>query len=487
MDRSSVAGQRVRARPSASAGPPGLQGALLPALFVIALVIRLIYVLTLEARIVWYDGEEYSRLAGTLLETGRYLNSAGNASAFWPPGYPVFLAWIYTIFGESIPAVRLVQAVLSAAVVPLVFALGRRAVGVRAALLAAVFTAIYPLFIYSAGAFFPVTLQIFLLTASILLAHIALEENRGWRAWLAPIGAGFLSAWAALTAASALPAVFGIAPWMIWARRRMPFAGRLTIPLRPPVKDRPSGSPGVTRPTWRSGIRELRAPLLFLAMLVLVVGSWTARNQRILGHAVLVSNNGGYNLWLGNYPGVGASTGNSLEIPGMKEEADSLWRSNPTEVTRDRAFSAQARRYIRENPGRFLRLTLSKALAFWALYPQPVTEDRPRLGAGGLDLEKLASILSYGVLLPLALFGLYRSLRRGTSPLAVPTEYPPRDLLAPLVLLLALMYTGVHAVVLSKVRFRLPLDPLVILYGAAGLTVLWDYLRLWLRRGAART
>jgi hypothetical protein len=88
-------------------------------------------------------------------------------------------------------------------------------------------------------------------------------------------------------------------------------------------------------------------------------------------------------------------------------------------------------------------------VGFWAVYQRPMTEDRPRLG-----IEALASILSYGLLLPFALVWLFVSL--------------PRSRVAVLVLLLFLTYSIVHAVILSKVRFRLPLDPFVIIYGSGG-------------------
>ena len=45
---------------------------------------------------------------------------------------------------------------------------------------------------------------------------------------------------------------------------------------------------------------------------------------------------------------------------------------------------------------------------------------------------------------------------------------------AGLVLALAVVYTAVHAVVLAKVRFRLPIDVLVIVYGCGGLVAAWD-------------
>ena len=164
---------------------------------------------------------------------------------------------------------------------------------------------------------------------------------------------------------------------------------------------------------------------------------------------MLVSTNGGYNLWLGNHPGVKASTGNRAEVPGMEEEAARFWSLPGNEATRDSAFTRQALEYIAADVPRFLRLSLSKSLELWALYQKPMTEDRPRL-----SLEKLASILSYGLLLPFALVWLFASL--------------PRSRVAVLVLLLFLTYSMVHAIILSKVRFRLPLDPFVIIYGSGG-------------------
>jgi hypothetical protein len=171
---------------------------------------------------------------------------------------------------------------------------------------------------------------------------------------------------------------------------------------------------------------------------------------------VLVSTNGGYNLWLGNHPGVKALTGNRAEVPGagevpgMEAEAARIWALPGNEATRDSAFTRRAIGYIAADIPRFLRLSWSKSLEFWALYPRPMNEDRPRL-----SLEKLASLFSYGLLLPFALVWLFVSL--------------PRSRTALLVLLLFLLYSLVHAVILSKVRFRLPLDSFVIIYGSGGI------------------
>jgi hypothetical protein len=164
---------------------------------------------------------------------------------------------------------------------------------------------------------------------------------------------------------------------------------------------------------------------------------------------------------------VKASTGNRAEVPGMEQEAAGIWSLPGNEATRDSAFTRRALEYIAADIPRFLGLSLSKSLELWAFDPRPMTEDRPRLG-----LELLASLLSYGLLLPFALAWLFVSL--------------PRSRVALLVLLLFIVYSMVHAVILSKVRFRLPLDTFVIIYGAGGMVAAFRALnRRWLaKRGA---
>ena len=424
---------RLRAdarRPSSPPSGPGKSGhdrefVFLALICLLAFLIRLAYVLTLQPRSFWFDGEHYTRLATGLLEHGSYLNVRGRPSAYWPPGYPLFLAAIYKLFGVNIVAVRVVQSLLGAGTVAVVHRIAQRVLDRSGARLAALATALYPLFIYSAGADMPVTLQVTLIAGGVLLTLVTVERSSAWAA----LGAGLLGAWATLVASSALPAFLLFALWMAWNR---------------------DGTPS------RSRSRSIRLALTCLLPIVVIVGAWMVRNQRVFGRPVLVSTNGGYNLWLGNHPGVKASMGNRAEtpgtneVPGMQAEAARIWSLSGNEATRDSAFTRLALEYIAADVPRFLRLSLSKSLELWALYPQPMNEDRPRLG-----IEKLASLLSYGLLLPFALVWLFVSL--------------PRSRVAVLVLLLFLAYSLVHAVILSKVRFRLPLDTFVIIYGCGGI------------------
>jgi len=391
----------------------GWQALWLAMIMVFAFVARAGYVSTLEPRAFWYDAQEYLRLARGMLGHGAYLNEAGEATAFWPPGYPAFLA----LLGARITLARLVQALLGAMTVLLVYGISRRILNRRASLLAAALCAVYPLYIYTAGTLYPVALQSFLLSAVFLLLLSSAEMG----GWLRPFLAGALGAWAVLCSASVLPLMLASLPWL-WVRARRHRRG------------------------------ALRPVLLFLLPMLLIVGGWTLRNAVHFHRPVIVSLNGGYNFWLGNYPGVKAATGNRW-TKEMEAEYHALSQEHPGEAELDRALTRRAMEYVKADPGRFLTLSLSKAVNLWRLWPQPMTEDRP-----GLNSEKLVSILSYGLALPFALAFLFASLRRSPE--------------AWLALLWFAAATAMHAVTLSKFRFRLPLDAVLLVFAAGGLAAL---------------
>jgi 4-amino-4-deoxy-L-arabinose transferase-like glycosyltransferase len=375
-------------------------------ILIVALFLRLGYVLTLEPSIIWNDGQEYQRLALSLVENLSYLAPDGLPTANWPPGYPIFLA----VFGPGVTSTRLLQAFIGTLSVLLAYGVARQFYGRRKALLAAALLAVYPLHVFVAGVYSSVVLQILLVVAIVKLVLSAIEEGSRLKAALA----GLLGGAATLTSVSVLPALCLTVVWFV-------------------CEDR-------TR-------RGVRLAILFLLPLLIVIGSWTVRNYYQLGSPILVSSNGGYNFWLGNYPGTKATTGNR-HVEGRDEERDAIEAAHSNEAERDLAYFRAAIENIQADPGRFLALSFSKGLNLWRLYPSPMSMP--------LDFKKkLFSVLSYGLLLPFCLYWLFRNLRRNRG--------------VRLVFLFFLAYTLLHAVIFSKVRFRLPLDTLVVLMAVGGI------------------
>jgi len=392
----------------------------LTAIVLIALGIRLGAVLSMPAGINWRDGVEYDSYAASLISEHAYLNQWGYPSAYRPPGYPVFLV----LTGRNPAATRTVQAILGAATVLLVYAASVKILGRREALLAAAITALYPLYIYAAGTYYPAVLLTLFMSGIFLLLIRARRGSSSIMAFWAGVLAGLM----ALTKGSCLPALGLAAVW-------------LAMEKRPGMEESERSGNG-------SSIRNrLRPAVIFLIPILVITGSWGIRNYLALGSFQPLSTNSGYNFWLGNYPGVKADTGNR-KLPGQREEELSIRKSHQGEVETSRAFLRRGLEYVRNDPGRFIRLSAAKAINLFRFYPSPMSRDLKWW-------EKLASALSYGAVLIPGVYFLVKNIRQSPE--------------ARLILLILIGYTVVHALFISKVRLRLPVDILLIISAAGGI------------------
>ena len=127
-------------------------------------------------------------------------------------------------------------------------------------------------------------------------------------------------------------------------------------------------------------------------------------------------------------------------------------------IARDRALRDAAIDYIVHNPQRFLELAALKFVRIWRVVP--VNE------AYRNTATVIISIASFVPLLLLAGLGLFseRHLMRRLSP----------------ILIFVLGYTGAHMILVGTIRYRLPLEPFLIVFAGAGasyLTCRWLHIR----------
>jgi hypothetical protein len=140
-------------------------------------------------------------------------------------------------------------------------------------------------------------------------------------------------------------------------------------------------------------------------------------------------------------------------IPGVAE--DLAVRREPDA---DAAAGARARRFLAARVGDWPVLAAAKAARLWwptserAAAGSPVAGPTLAARLGGLDLLGVWSVLSF----PLALWGIGRIL---TS---------PRRWYQSLALMVLLHATVVATVFYGALRMRLPIEPLIALYAAAG-------------------
>jgi hypothetical protein len=128
----------------------------------------------------------------------------------------------------------------------------------------------------------------------------------------------------------------------------------------------------------------------------------------------------------------------------------------------ERVLLNQSFGFIRQDPMRFVRLSFSRVKEYFKFWP---TQD------SGL-LSNIVRMLSFGLLLPFLVAGTLLALfRRGV--------YGGSDArsAAFFILLMALLYSGLHFVTWTLVRYRLPVDAMLMPFAALGLVFLYDLMR----------
>jgi len=293
---------------------------LLTILALLALALRVGYVLMEPERLVFPDEAEYQHVARNVL-SGHGLQLSPEAIAVRPPGYPVFLAGIYMVLGrESLLAVWLVQAVLSALVVWQVFALAGRVFGSSAGLLAAALVVVDPFQIYFCGRLLNETVFITLLLA---LIYCILRMQQDWR-WL--VAAGVCAGLGCLVKPSIWYLTAFSFPFLLLAMRNWRRAAMLVIGL--------------------------------VAIQIVVVLPWMLRNQRRLGKLTLTTMTGGS---LYESLGEGATGGPATTIVKWPQMPPGV-----TEAQRDALLRRAAWQHALEHPGRTAQLSLRKFCRFWS-------------------------------------------------------------------------------------------------------------------------
>lgn len=368
------------------------------------------------------DAASYLTLAAQVARSGDYASGPGaggtrGPTAYFPPGYPYFLAAVVKV-AAGVKAARISQAVLGTVTVALIGLLGLEACGTAAGLAALAIAAVYPALIELSGVLVVQNLLTPLLLAAVWALLRARRSGRP-RVWVAASGA--LLALAALTHQEALVAALPLAFAAWWAVRR---------PL---------------------------APVILLGATVLVIAPWTIRNASELHSFVPISDETGITL-AGTY---NPSSANDRVIPYR-------WRIFFT-VPRDRDLVAAAPRLT--EPELSSRLS-SRAIGYIADHPlaplAAIAHNTLRL----LELEGSfawrASAYAVGISRGVAVIGVAAFWLLAVLALAGAFTRTARSAPRWLWAVPLLLWLAVAAVNAETPRFREPVDPfLIVLAGCA--------------------
>jgi 4-amino-4-deoxy-L-arabinose transferase-like glycosyltransferase len=351
----------------------------------------------------------------------------GDEVFFRAPLYPYLLALLYKISGSSIAFAILVQHLIGACTVMLVYFWSREYFRTGVAVLAASFAALYWPLVYFEGELLIVTLIVCL--DALLLYLVAVARRRGWlRLWAVP---GVIAGLSAVARPSILIFVV-VMPWVMrsavrdnWIRRLIPFA---------------------------VGVAVVVAPVL-------------VRNAIVGRDFVPIASQGGVNFYIGNNP---QSNGSQAHVPGARADLYGTYQGaiemaereagrplKPSQVSNH--YFRKGMEFILYSPGDAMALTAKKFYLFWAGAERSNNKFIQffwrKFGLGALPLP------GFWLIGPLGLAGCILLWRK-------------RRELAPLYVFLISYMVGV-VIFFVNARFRLPVAPVLIVFAAYALSYIW--------------
>lgn len=402
-------------------------------IFGVSVVVRFAFILTLRDQYYWPDEIDYDAIARRLVEGRGY----GEQNARGPL-YSFFLYGIYSIVGPQLLTVRVIQSLIDSFSAVLVTLLGKSLFNRETGVVAGLGYAIYPFFVYFPGMLLSETLYSVLFLAMVLTGDVFLKSRQ----------ARFFIIHGLLLGLAILCRPFAIV-----------FLPSLAI-------------------YWFCvfSSRSYRHPLLntaaFLLCGIAVVLPWSARNYIVHDQFIFVSNGGGRELWYGSGPYSRQSQIKKLpesmnakllqigqgDYPGNEEfhspQALQFIEDNPDlfgnvyiDYERDRFLYSETFNFVLQNPLVFVKNYVYKVVYFWT--PSIFTQTQ---NPHTRWLPSFIGTASYGILLTLFILGVLSVRRRWDS------------------FVFIYLVLGVHvlgsALFTASMRYRLPIEPLMLLFGS---------------------
>lgn len=188
--------------------------------------------------------------------------------------------------------------------------------------------------------------------------------------------------------------------------------------------------------------------LLPMALIFLAILPFTLRNYYVWGRFLLLESQFGHVFWNGNHPD---HQGNFHPYRVFPIPSDVLASQNDAEITNRLLWMGI--RNVLNDPGHFILLTIGRLREFFKFWP---TSDSTLLA-------NLLRAFSFGIMWPFVVAGLLLSRKQWRE-------------LTPLWLFM-LIHTGVHSISWTMIRYRIPLDAVLIPFAASALLAIFERFR----------
>jgi len=371
------------------------------------------------------------------------ITPANAPTAHWSFLYTYYLVFVYTLFGPNPIIGRILQAIIVGILHPYIaYRLGEKLFTKNIGLVAAGITAIYVYFFYYGAALmtepFYITAILFSLFFSMQLAESA-DKKQDLKLGIAlgiSIGITVLLRQVFLLM---IPFLF---LW-IWIAR---FKRSLKLPI-------------------------VSTALTFI-LIVLFILPFSLYNYSRFGRFVLLNTNSGYAFFWGNNPIYGTKFIPILPTATYQDMIPAEVR-HLDEAALDSELLGRGIQFVMNDPKRYVLLSLSRIPPYFMFW----------YSSDSSMLSNISRIGSFGIFLPFMLYGLVLGIKKSAS------EKGNRFLnflISPegLLMIFAGAYTGVHILTWTLVRYRLPVDAVLIPF--AGLALMDIYSRVSAKYPALR-
>lgn len=370
----------------------------------------------------------------------------GESAYFRAPLYPYFLAFLSWITGGSILMSKILQVLLSGGTAWFIYRLAEKLFNQKAAILAGLIYAVYGVLVFYEGMFLIPILFLFF-TVWGMYRIVEYRGSSSWKTWLLT---GILFGLATISRPNILIVMPFLTLWLFF------------------ISDKKAAF-----------LKRVSVPLYLIIGVILMILPVTVRNIVVVGEPILISSQGGINLYLGNNT---EADGLTMLMPEVDLDESVSWQQFET-VTK-RAAQAEAGRslseselssfwtgkaidFIFEHPGQFMGLLWKKSAYLVSGFENSDNIDIYRQRRKSF-LHKILVwakpiYFPFGLLLPLTIVGIFVTRKDIKS-------------LMPLYIFM-LAYIPSIILFLVTARHRLPLIPFMIVIAAGGLVALWKSLR----------
>ncbi len=358
------------------------------------------------------------------------LTRADQPTAHWSYLYTFYLTWVYHIVGIKPIAARLIQAVITGILHPLLaYIITKRIFGSTCGLIAAGITAFYLYFIYYAGTlmtepFYITSILLVILSTSVLAVSPNTQNQPTYIQYGLPLLAGITLAITVLLRQIFLVYVPVLLFWLGYVRYKK---------------------------GWRFW-KSVFPSVIIVLILIASIFPFTLFNYQRFKRFVLLNTNAGYAFYWANHPIYKTNF-----IPILNESTGSYLSLVPQDLTTldeaalDQELLKHGIQFVAEDPLRYLLLSLSRIPIFFMFLPS---------ADSGL-LSNVTRVASFGLFFPFMILGIYLTLfyrKRSFQTFLESTEF--------LLVSFSVLYSLIHIFSWTLIRYRLPVDAVLISYAA---------------------